>query len=442
MRHLVLPVLSCVLPQGMAQIVNPGFESGMASWQSTCPSESYLSTDVPPYGGSSSIAITMLSTTQPDCYHGGDMIQPYLYQVLSGLQNGAQVQGHLWSKAVPDLPANAIHMQGEVMVGWITSPTTFSFAFGGMAGGGGQLDWTTTTFSGTLTGMPAGATPAIFLGGHAFNNSNGTMLFDNVHISIAGTGAALNAKAWLDGAYVQNQNLMRDDLRVAGLIPTTEPYSALYNDTGGGETVAPSVLAVTGNNAIVDWVRIELRFGPPYYNNNDHVTKRHALIQRDGDIVDVDGVSPVIFNVARGNYHVVVQHRNHLPVMTADQVTLTSTATVVDLRSPATICYTRSAPGTDLPRRTVGSTRTLWPGESQPFWEGVKYSGGNNDRDAILNAIGGVVPTNTLAGYHLADVNMDGIVKYSGAGNDRDIVLQTIGGIIPTTIRWRQVPLW
>jgi hypothetical protein len=43
------------------------------------------------------------------------------------------------------------------------------------------------------------------------------------------------------------------------------------------------------------------------------VQRRAGLIQRDGDIVDLDGVSPLTFTGgASGNYYVTVRHRNHL----------------------------------------------------------------------------------------------------------------------------------
>jgi hypothetical protein len=35
---------------------------------------------------------------------------------------------------------------------------------------------------------------------------------------------------------------------------------------------------------------------------------------------------------------------------------------------------------------------------------------------------------------------MDGVVKYTGSANDRDRILQTIGGIIPTVTRSAQLP--
>lgn len=48
--------------------------------------------------------------------------------------------------------------------------------------------------------------------------------------------------------------------------------------------------------------------------------------------------------------------------------------------------------------------------------------------------------TGTLADPHPADASPDGVVKYAGAANDRDVVLQTIGGAVPTATRTTQLP--
>jgi len=72
----------------------------------------------------------------------------------------------------------------------------------------------------------------------------------------------------------------------------------------------------------------------------------------------------------------------------------------------------------------------------------VKYIGTTNDRDPILTAIGGSLPTAVLSGqYRREDVNMDGQVKYIGTNNDRDFILQLIGGSVPTNTRL-QVPVF
>ncbi len=72
--------------------------------------------------------------------------------------------------------------------------------------------------------------------------------------------------------------------------------------------------------------------------------------------------------------------------------------------------------------------------------QGLKYTGSNNDRDPILTAIGGSVPTAVLSGYFLTDLNMDGLVKYAGAANDRDLILVNVGGSVPTATRFAQLP--
>ena len=39
--------------------------------------------------------------------------------------------------------------------------------------------------------------------------------------------------------------------------------------------------------------------------------------KRDGDVVDMDGVSPVLFPTVNGNFfYVALRHRNHLGAMT------------------------------------------------------------------------------------------------------------------------------
>jgi hypothetical protein len=81
----------------------------------------------------------------------------------------------------------------------------------------------------------------------------------------------------------------------------------------------------------------------------------------------------------------------------------------------------------------------LWRGDVNGDGS-VKYTGAGNDRDPILEAIGGSVPTNTTTAYSANDVNLDGTVKYTGANNDRDPVLVTVGGVVPTAVRAQPLP--
>ncbi|MFZ1686099.1 MAG: hemagglutinin protein, partial [Flavobacteriales bacterium] len=91
--------------------------------------------------------------------------------------------------------------------------------------------------------------------------------------------------------------------------------------------------------------------------------------------------------------------------------------------------------------------RTQLPNGKWAQWSGnvvrdntLKYIGTNNDRDPILVNVGGSVPTNTVSGYMVSDINLDGITKYIGVNNDRDPILVNVGGSIPTATRQEQLP--
>lgn len=116
-------------------------------------------------------------------------------------------------------------------------------------------------------------------------------------------------------------NLMRDDLRKDGLLPTTSPYSDSLE-------THDSVLMKTGNNAIVDWIWIELR------DQNDSTVildSTSALLQRDGDVVQTDGLSPLKYNIGKDNYYIAIKHRNHLGFMSATAMAVgVTTLTEVD----------------------------------------------------------------------------------------------------------------
>ncbi|MCB0790833.1 MAG: carboxylesterase family protein [Flavobacteriales bacterium] len=249
-------------------------------------------------------------------------------------------------------------------------------------------------------------------------------------------GLQVSARVFLEGPYDADTGLMRDDLRTQGFLPLDDPYPALgyvHADAGSNGPVATGVLAVTGNDAIVDRVVLELRDAT---DPAVVVGSRSVLLQRDGDIVDLDGVSPVTFTLPPGDYHVAVRHRNHLGCMTVGIRTLSATPTLVDLTDPGTLTYGTEA---RISSGGIHPAEMLWAGDVT-FNSDVTYTGASNDRDPILVAIGGAVPTATVAGYFQEDVDMDGLVKYAGTANDRDPILVNIGGTIPTASRSEQLP--
>jgi hypothetical protein len=247
---------------------------------------------------------------------------------------------------------------------------------------------------------------------------------------------AVEAKVILQGAYNTTTGLMTDNLRTLNLIPATEPYTGITGFThfgGGGENVHSSVFTAIGNDAIVDWVFLELRD-----KNTANVTPlatRAVLIQRDGDIVDCDGYSPVVFENILPNteYNVVVRHRNHLGVkslpllLTRDKYT-----TKIDFTDPSVLTSGSNA------QKNVSGKMCLWAGDVNNDKK-IRYNGANNDKYFILQVVGTGTPNAIISGYDKADLNLDGKVRYNGANNDKLIILNNVGTTSPNNIIFEQI---
>lgn len=119
----------------------------------------------------------------------------------------------------------------------------------------------------------------------------------------------LQLRAHLEGPYDATTSLMGDQLRSRGLVPQIDPYfSRAITDI--------RVFDATGNDAIVDWVVVELRQDDPKTTGvaSTWLAQVPALIQRDGDIVGVDGTSPLTISVPETiAYTPIVWHRSHAP---------------------------------------------------------------------------------------------------------------------------------
>lgn len=287
--------------------------------------------------------------------------------------------------------------------------------------------------------------------------------------SISGINKFLlvGAKAFLQGAYDPLTGLMNDNLRSLPFgssastanFPATDPYRAApYNAAfthianANTETITNSTVvtaqAVPADN-IVDWVFLELR-NLNASPGNTIVQTRSALLQKDGDIVDVDGVSPVTFNnLPDGNYIIAVRHRNHLglsidqasPRAINETKSTAFTANAIDLRtaSDAQLFGTAAAYRTAT-HPTLGTVNLLWGGNAN-FNNQTRFTSLNNDRDHLLiNSLGNVPSSFINNVYHSADVNMNKAVRFSGLNNDRDFILITVLGNVPSVFKTQALP--
>ncbi len=237
--------------------------------------------------------------------------------------------------------------------------------------------------------------------------------------------SSLSAKAYLQGPLLgSTDGMMKDDLRVAAILPTTSPFS-------DGLTFAPSLLTITGSDAIVDWVFVELRDAT---TNTTVVASQSALLQRDGDIVDIDGVSSLPFNgISANNYFVVIKHRNHLGIMSNTAIPLSRITTTVDF----TDANNQITFGTDA-QTTFGvptNTVAMWAGDANGDGR-LNYLGALSDipdirfqvfNDPDNSVFGGPPAAAYLSlGYNPTDINMDRYTVYSGPTTDVLIIRDNI----------------
>jgi hypothetical protein len=266
----------------------------------------------------------------------------------------------------------------------------------------------------------------------------------------ANTDVKLQLKVFLQGAFFNpsgaSDALMRDNLRTLNVIPQTEPFSGMNNNRftkvsdGGGQTIGSNVLSVTGNDAIVDWVFVELRDAS---NASTIIKTRSALVQRDGDVVESsDGVTPVTFAGAAGmSYYVSVKHRHHLGAMTGSAIMLSTSGTVVDFTTMSAaqtwdkglVLSDGSLGSYDGSEQVIlgNGKMGLWAGNARNSDGKVKYSGTSPDGPAILSqVITYSGNTSSLYNYDFVtpvyftgDINMDGKAKYVGTSSDTAFIL-------------------
>ena len=248
----------------------------------------------------------------------------------------------------------------------------------------------------------------------------------------------LSMRALLQGAYNNTSGLMEDDLRKKGYLPTAQPYGSLGDSFGytnspyaaspfshaGSEKLTDKVATVTGNDAIVDWMLIEIR---DKADPSKRVATRAGILQRDGDVVDAATGSPeiLIHEVAPGDYYVVASHRNHMGVMTATPVALSPVSTLYDFTKPSTPVYGKNA-------RISSTTLALMRAGDVNNSSTLIVSGPGNDVNVILGALliapgnAGVNSSYQLLGYFATDVNLDGATIYAGPNNDANLMLGNV----------------
>jgi pectate lyase len=124
----------------------------------------------------------------------------------------------------------------------------------------------------------------------------------------------LNLKAYLGGAFLSNN--MSNILNSKLLIPNSQPYNGDPWFYFGVEEVNN-----LPNENVIDWVLVEIRDAnsASLATVGTIIAQKAGFILQNGQIVDIDGVSNLFFDIdINHELFVVVYHRNHLPIISAN----------------------------------------------------------------------------------------------------------------------------
>lgn len=238
-----------------------------------------------------------------------------------------------------------------------------------------------------------GECPLTFNAGCEFSQTDLTFIpvayFDGAVI----TGTFFNIKAYLEGPF--NGAGMNAFLGPFDLLPLSQPYGVEPFNYLGTESVS----AIPNTN-VVDWVLLEIRETTGDVESATAATtvaRQAAFILDDGRIVDLDGESEILIPTSfEDNVYVVVYHRNHIKVMSANALTIIGDAYTYDF--------------TDDIAKAYGSFQKDLSGIGDgPF---VMYSGDiDNDGEIFSNDVTLLLNEYPSSGfYSFSDLDLDGEV--------------------------------
>ncbi len=139
----------------------------------------------------------------------------------------------------------------------------------------------------------------------------------------------LNTALYLEGAYNALTGELYTTLNKLGYLPGQKPTSFFADATNAGQPYKSAPWNYKGKEGkiydanadfsikypkdVVDWVLISLRTDKTYQST---VLFRAALLLKDGSVIMPPDVESIILD-ANKDYYLVVEHRNHLPIMSA-----------------------------------------------------------------------------------------------------------------------------
>jgi large repetitive protein len=196
----------------------------------------------------------------------------------------------------------------------------------------------------------------------------------------------MNLKVLLEGSLFQSPTagIMRTTLNERGLLPGQTPIGQFAVATPAGHPYAGApwnVVDTTGitmttyDANVTDWVLVSLRTDNVSAAN---VLRVPALLMKDGT---VKFINPC-FSVANGNYFVVIEHRNHMGVMSPSAVPVVGGVINFDFTTGNSLLTTNVNNPPAFGQKLVGTKWSMYAGESKKTTPTTNFD--INFNDSIL----------------------------------------------------------
>jgi len=203
-------------------------------------------------------------------------------------------------------------------------------------------------------------------------------------------GILVDLKVNLEGPY----NGVEMESNINEMLPLSQPFNSAPWNYAGSETVNG-----IPNNNVVDWILIELRdaTNATSANASTSIATQAGFILENGNIVWLDGVSPLYFNVdVTNNLYGVIRHRNHIGIMNNYLLTELEEIYSYDF----TTAHDKAYGGTNAQKNLGGNVYGM--------------IGGDGNGDGIVNNIDKSLIWSIMSGwygYHDGDYNLNGQIN-------------------------------
>ncbi len=231
--------------------------------------------------------------------------------------------------------------------------------------------------------------------------------------------STIKSYVYLEGAFDSEEGMMRNKLNQLGYLPgmkpktffskkteSGQPYKSFPWEYNGNEGIVKSNDYYSYDKKVVDWILVSIR---ETQHNNSTVFRAPAHVYVDGEIKIASVGAKCMLDPAK-KYYIVIEHRNHLAVMSKKPVSIINGSISYDFRYTEAYNEGHKEIGDGMYAMIAGNAN---PKDTEPTVMSI-------DEDDLKSWEGG---NGLNSSYFLQDVDLSGDVSVK----DKEILFNNMG---------------